>query len=336
MASFSKVMLPFPLAQALAQAQLDQNALAAAVQRGPQAPALPDSAVPQPGGLGRDAGETAALCALHDDSPDEAETDASAPPQTQDTVLLRACEACRKAKAKCSTHQRPCERCVRLELPCDHADGSTALKRACDCCVKAKVACDLSAGQPCARCRRMGKECVMDSERTWKTVAQRQGAPARKRKRQRAGGAQGAGAFAAADSVPGMAAVPVLRPFASPAALTPFGSSTPFAWPFGSTSADADGPAISAMRPFGHCVAVAEPSAQHAAAQAAAWPCAAPGTTTAGVAQSPSTLFLIAEMQEAELPAVLGAGGDEHADDVVEAAAALIAGAMQQDMSREF
>ena len=53
---------------------------------------------------------------------------------------LHACKNCQKAKTACMD-QRPCQRCVRLGIPCD--DDQKKVKRACGSCKRAKVKCDL-------------------------------------------------------------------------------------------------------------------------------------------------------------------------------------------------
>ena len=73
---------------------------------------------------------------------------------------LHACKNCQKAKTACMD-QRPCQRCVRLGIPCD--DDQKKVKRACGSCKRAKVKCDLDdkpLGVSCGRCTRLNLPCT--------------------------------------------------------------------------------------------------------------------------------------------------------------------------------
>ena len=54
-------------------------------------------------------------------------------------VTKRACRGCQKAKAACSPHQRPCARCVKLNIVCE--SDLPPVKTACTECRRAKVKC---------------------------------------------------------------------------------------------------------------------------------------------------------------------------------------------------
>jgi len=73
-----------------------------------------------------------------------------------DTPKLHACKNCQRAKTACMD-QRPCARCVRLQMLCDNEIKT--VKRACANCKRAKVKCNLDDENPCRRCKRLGLKC---------------------------------------------------------------------------------------------------------------------------------------------------------------------------------
>lgn len=108
------------------------------------------------------------------------------------TAKLHACINCKKSKVSCST-QRPCPRCVRLNVRESHSHLPSPprpgrplsvcdvpltrarpllrfqipcgdikeIKLACLNCRRSKVKCGVTPGTPCARCVRLGVECVI-------------------------------------------------------------------------------------------------------------------------------------------------------------------------------
>mmetsp|Transcript_55047 Transcript_55047/g.109272 ORF Transcript_55047/g.109272 Transcript_55047/m.109272 type:complete len:641 (-) Transcript_55047:263-2185(-) len=95
-----------------------------------------------------------------------ADQDDASPPElpeppmlTEGIPKLHACKNCQRAKTACSDH-RPCQRCVRLGVPCD--GDMRAVKRACAACKKSKVKCDLDDRHPnpCSRCTRLSVPCT--------------------------------------------------------------------------------------------------------------------------------------------------------------------------------
>ncbi|ORY51067.1 hypothetical protein BCR33DRAFT_502183 [Rhizoclosmatium globosum] len=84
---------------------------------------------------------------------------------------VRVCLSCQKVRRKCvPTQTESCERCLRMNKPCEYNDPAPVVLRwkACVRCHNSHVKCNPGAdGGPCERCLRLDASCSMLMETWW-------------------------------------------------------------------------------------------------------------------------------------------------------------------------